>query len=234
MEDLFFAVKLAQHKLSNCYTEVTPSTDMLLNSADILNLVRKSRSFRKWDNGIGIDPEDETMYTTQYQEAVLKYMENESSAKQRRVPVNKQESSMSNNLTHSEKVLGSCRSSFDPYDLCSDDEEYLTPNNVAERTPGWSDCAAHLSTAARLHLNWLPEAPQNWGHMKPNLNDYHSDPMEISSILWLLEITAWWHQQEETHSKYTDFSNVARNIFSIIPRGVRVEDSFSLGHHVFG
>jgi len=33
-------------------------------------------------------------------------------------------------------ALGSCQSSFDPYVLSRDDEEYLPPNNVAETTPG--------------------------------------------------------------------------------------------------
>jgi len=36
------------------------------------------------------------------------------------------------------------------------------------------------------------------------------------------------------HSKYTDLSNVARDIFTIIPDGVRVEASFSLGRDVIG
>jgi hypothetical protein len=31
---------------------------------------------------------------------------------------------------------GSYQSSFDPYGSSSDDDEYLTPNNVAEITPG--------------------------------------------------------------------------------------------------
>jgi len=48
-EDLFFAVKLAQQKLSEYYTEVTPTTGMLLISIHILDLFRKLRSFRKWD-----------------------------------------------------------------------------------------------------------------------------------------------------------------------------------------
>jgi hypothetical protein len=56
--------------------------------------------------------------------------------------------------------------------------------------------------------------------------------MEISSIFWLPDITDWWQQQEETHSKYTDLSNVARDIFSIIPHGVGGEASFSLGRDV--
>jgi hypothetical protein len=58
--------------------------------------------------------------------------------------------------------------------------------------------------------------------------------MEISSTFWLLDITDWWRQQEETHSKCADLSNVARDIFSIIPHGVRVEASFWLGRDVLG
>jgi hypothetical protein len=91
-----------------------------------------------------------------------------------------------------------------------------------------------LLTVARLYLNSPPEAPTNWGQINPNLNDYHSDPMESSSTCWIPDITDWWRQQEETHSKYADLSNVARDIFSIIPHRVRVETSFSLGRDVIG
>jgi len=181
-----------------------------------------------------INPEDETSYTTQYQEAFLKYVENEYCAKHQRAPVNKLETVPSSNLVPSAMASGSYQLSFDPYDLSSDDEEYLTPNNVPEMTPGRSDRAARLLTAARLYLNSPPEAPKNWGQIHPNLNDYHSDPMEISSTFWIPDITDWWRQQEEMHSKYADLSNVARDIFSIIPHGVGVEASFSLGRDVIG
>jgi len=70
-EDLFFAVKLARQRLSKYYAEVTHTTGMLLISARILDLLRKLRSFSKWDRGMDINPEDETSYTTQYQEAFL-------------------------------------------------------------------------------------------------------------------------------------------------------------------
>jgi len=113
--------------------------------------------------------------------------------------------------------------------MSGDDEEYLMPNNVAKMTPGRSDCAARSLTATRLYLNSPPELPQNWGQINPNLNDYHSDPMEISRTFWLPGITDWWRQQEETHSKYTNLSNVAHDIFSIIPHSVGVEASYSLG-----
>jgi len=129
---------------------------------------------------------------------------------------------------------GSGHSSYDPYDWSSDDDKYFMPEYVAETTCGRSDRAAHLLTAARLCPNSPAELRQNWGQINPNLNDYDSDPMEISSTCWLPDITIWWRQQEETHSMYADLSNVARNIFSIIPRGVGVEASFSLGREVIG
>jgi hypothetical protein len=75
-EDLFFAVKLARQQQSKYYAEVTPTTGMLLNSTDILDPFRMLGSFRKWDNGMYINPENEISYTTQYQEAFLKYVEN--------------------------------------------------------------------------------------------------------------------------------------------------------------
>jgi len=58
--------------------------------------------------------------------------------------------------------------------------------------------------------------------------------MEISSTFWLPDITDWWHQQDEIHPKYADLSNVAHNIFSIIPHGVIVEASYSLGRDSIG
>jgi len=58
--------------------------------------------------------------------------------------------------------------------------------------------------------------------------------MEISSTFWILDITDWWRQQEEIHSKYIDFSNVACDILSIIAHGVGVEASCSLGKIVIG
>jgi hypothetical protein len=155
-------------------------------------------------------------------------VENEYCAKHRRVPVNKPQTLLSSNHISSATASQSCQSSFDRYDVSSDDEEYLTPNIVAEMAPGRSDHAACLLTSARLHLNSPPEAPRNWGHINPNLNDYHSDPMEFGSTFCIPVITDWWRQQEEIHSKYADLSNVACDIFSIIPHGAKVEASFSL------
>jgi len=162
------------------------------------------------------------------------YVVNEFCAKHRRVPVNKHESLPSSYLIPSPAASGSCQSSFDPYDLSSDDEEYLMPGNVAETTPRHRDRTARLLTAARLHWNLLPEARNNWGQINPNLNDYHSDPLEISSPFGLPDITDWWCEQEEMHSKYADLSNVMCDMISMIPHGVGGEDSFSVGRDVIG
>jgi len=80
-DDLVFAMKLAQHKLIKYSTEVTPMTGMLVISVNISDHSRELLSFRKWDKGMDINSEDETSYTTQYQEAILEYLENEYCAK---------------------------------------------------------------------------------------------------------------------------------------------------------
>ena len=169
---------------------------MLLIPANIVDPFRKLRSFRNWDNGMDFYPEDETSYTTQYQEAFLKNVQNEYCAKHRRVPVNKLQTVSSSNLVPSATASVSNQSSFDPYDLSSDDDECLTPINVAEMTPGRSNRAARFMTPARLYSNSPPEAPTHWGQINPNLIDYHSDKMKISSTFWLPDITDWWRQQE--------------------------------------
>jgi hypothetical protein len=129
-------VKIAWQKLSKYYAEVTPTTTMLLICAQILDPFLKLRSFSKWGKGMDINSEDETSYTTQYQEAFLKYVENEYRGKHRRAPVNKHETLPSSNLVLPATASVSYQSSFDPSDLSSDDEEYITPNNVPETTPG--------------------------------------------------------------------------------------------------
>jgi hypothetical protein len=150
--------------------------------------------------------EDETSCTIQYQEAFLMYVENKFCAKHRCIPVNKHQSLLCSYPISSAMASGSFPSSFDPYDLSGREEEYLMPNNVAETTPGRSHRAARLLSAARLDFNSPPEAPRTWGLITTNLNDYHSDPVELSSIIRILDITDWWSHQEETHPKCADVS----------------------------
>ena len=86
-EDLYFAVKVAHQKLSKYYAGVTATTGLLHISAHILDPFQKLRSFRKWDKAMDINPEAESSSTTQYQEAFLKYIQNEYCANHRRMTV---------------------------------------------------------------------------------------------------------------------------------------------------
>jgi hypothetical protein len=58
--------------------------------------------------------------------------------------------------------------------------------------------------------------------------------LEISRTFWFPDITDWWWQQEEMQWKFANLSNVTCDIFSIIPHGVGVEASFSLGQDMIG
>jgi hypothetical protein len=58
--------------------------------------------------------------------------------------------------------------------------------------------------------------------------------MEISRTFCIPYITDWWRREEETHSKYTDLSNMARDIFSTIPHGLPVEANVSLQRDEIG
>jgi len=193
-EDLFFTVKVARQRLSKYYTEVAPTTGMHLISARILDPFRKLRSICQWGKRIHVSPEHETSCPTQYQEALPKYVEDEYCAKHRSVTVYKLETVPSINFVPSAQAAGYYQLCFYPYDSSRNDEEYSTPNNVAETTPRRSDCAARLFTAARLYLSWPPEAPKTWGQINLNLNDYHSDPIERSSTFWIVDITDLWRQ----------------------------------------
>jgi len=106
------------------------------------------------------------------------------------------------------------------------------PKNIAETTPTLSDCGPSILNARRLYLNSPPASAKNRSQVNPNPNDYNSDPIEICSIFWKLDITDRWPEQEETHPKYADLSNVACDIVSILPHGLKVGDSFSLGQDV--
>jgi hypothetical protein len=96
-EELLFAVKCGRQKRPKSYSEVTPTAGLLLISEHILDPFRKLRLFRTWEKGMYLNPDDEGSYTTQYQKAFLKYVENEYCAKHRQLSVNKPERYVSNN-----------------------------------------------------------------------------------------------------------------------------------------
>jgi hypothetical protein len=79
---------------------------MVLISAHIQDPVQKLRLFRKWDTEMDIHTADETSYAAPYQEAFLKYVENQYCVKHRYVLFNKLETVPSSNLVPSAMASG--------------------------------------------------------------------------------------------------------------------------------
>jgi len=75
-DDMFFAMKFAQQLLSKSHAEVTPIMGMLLKSAHILDLFPTLRLLTTYEKGMDIHSQNNALYNTQYQEAILKYVEN--------------------------------------------------------------------------------------------------------------------------------------------------------------
>jgi hypothetical protein len=90
---------------------------------------------------MGIILKHNTSYTTQYQEAFVMYVENKYCAKHRRLPVTKPRNILNNNVISSVMPSRSSQSWYDPYDLSSNDDEYVMSNNVAKTIPRRNDCA---------------------------------------------------------------------------------------------
>jgi hypothetical protein len=202
---------------------------MLLIAAHILDPFRKLRSFRKWDKAMDVHPTDEGFFTVQFKDAFLRYVEHEYCSKDHIKPNFKLETSKQNNPFSTSPVSGSGHSFHHPHDLSSDDAEYITPANLVESTSRRSNRAARPLTATTLYLNSLPEVPRRWGQINPNLNDYCTDGMEVSSAFWTPDITDCWRNHEKLNTKYADLANMVHDIFSIMPHRVGVEAGFSLG-----
>jgi hypothetical protein len=118
--------------------------------------------------------------------------------------------------------------------LSSSDKVYLRAKSIAETTSRQSNYVSCSLTPAGLNISAPPELLHNLGQINPNINNYHTNCVGIISIYCVPDITARWCQQNQAHSKYTDHSIVAYNIFSFIPCGVRLEGSICLGLHLIG
>lgn len=160
-EDCHFMMKCAQQTLSKWYMEVTPMTCMTLIPVHILDLFQRLQLFHKWNKQLYIPSEDGTSCTTAYNAVLLKYVDNKYIAKCRHFPVIEPEIVWCYNLLLSTKASWLCQSSDDPYDVSSDNEEYLMPNHIGEMIPSRSACTSSIRNVARVEpvrwIFWVPD-----------------------------------------------------------------------------
>jgi len=181
-----------------------------------------------------ITTQDEMPYTIHYQASFLCNVENEYCMIHQPMSVIKPANVQHSHFFPSAKTSEFAESWFVAYHSSSDDDEFWMPKCVSQLSPGQCNRATPRLTVARLYLNSAPESPKNWGQVNPNVNEYHSHSMKISSTFWFPDIARWWHQQEDMHWQYADPSNVARKIFSIISHIVAMEASYYFERDTIG
>jgi hypothetical protein len=77
------------------------------------------------------NPENKKSFTTKYQVAFLKYVENEYCAKHPQMSVIKSKNDLHTHFLPPAKASGLGPWCFNVYDLSTDDDEYITPGWVA-------------------------------------------------------------------------------------------------------
>ena len=94
------------------------------------------------------------------------------------------------------------------------------------------DC---LMEVARKYINSVNADPAALGQHPPKTDDLKSDnPQELTAAFWKPDVTAYWREQEDSCTQYAPLARMARDVFSVIPHGLGVEASFSLGRDVLG
>jgi hypothetical protein len=109
-----------------------------------------------------INHADKASFTAQSEVAYLQYVENEYCGKHRCMQVMKPECFPRNHSFLCAMSPGFSGSSVNLYDLCDNEEGYLTSFIVAEMTPGHSHYAPCLLTAARFCFDSPLELTNNW------------------------------------------------------------------------
>jgi hypothetical protein len=231
--DLYVALQHGRTKLKKYYSKVTPESGVLLIVAHILDPFRKTRTFMRWDKAMGVDWNSEDSFTQQYRNAFLDYIDSTYCSNLNTAAVNKKE-----NVNHDPfgppvaSTASGPGSLSDPLDLSSDDEMYYASQPA--QTPGRLSHALRLSTAARRYLDEPFVRPHQAGQVNPRLDDHLADPLASTDAFWYPDVLLWWKEQLDLHTEYAILAQVARDVFSVMPHGVGVEASFSLGRDVIG
>jgi len=234
--DIHRAVRSARAKLRKYYTKVTPETGLILILATMLDPFRKLQTFKGWDKEMGKSSDDSDSYERQYCDAFLSYWENNY--------VNNLDSLEGNGTDERKKTRGGGSGRLlgnegkqipRIYGLDSSDEEEDDGNedHRTHSTPRTASRKSLLMQQARQYLANGRANIQSWQHDYPLGEEQMSnDPEEMTASFWYPDVAGWWLKQETTMGEYRDLAKMARDIFSVMPHGVGVEASFSLGRDI--
>ena len=230
-KDIHRAVRCARAKLRKYYSKVSPESGLILILASILDPFRKLRTFRSWDKEMAIASEDGDSYTTQYSNAFLAYWE--SNYVNISVGGQVNQNKMENEGGGSESTRNAEKRIPRIYGLDSSDEDDDLEVIGSSSTPRTTSRKTLLMQQARQYLANAPviiESEQNDYPVGDELLSH--DPEELTASFWYPDVAGWWLKQETTMGEYRDLARMARDIFSVMPHGVGVEASFSLGRDV--
>lgn len=230
--DIHRAVRCARAKLRKYYSKVTPDTGLILILATILDPFRKLQTFKAWDKEVGLIGDEAESYKSQYSNAFLAYWESNyvNNEDSRGMEGDKKGNAGLRNLRGNEvKPIPRI------YGLESSDEEDEPVIQEIHETPRSSSRKSLLMQQARQYL----ANPRINHELQQYREDYpvgdemsSNDPEEITASFWYPDVAGWWLKQETTMGEFRDLAKMARDIFSVMPHGVGVEASFSLGRDV--
>lgn len=105
---------------------------------------------------------------------------------------------------------------------------------MAEMTLGRCICATHLLSATSLYLHSPLELPRNWRQITKIYNYYHSECIEISRVISILDIPYWQCQWVKMQTQFGDVSNLAQDMFSPTTFDIGREADLSLAWEFIG
>ena len=238
--DVRRAVRASHKKLQSYYSEVTPESGLLLILAALLDSFRKTKTFRAWDANMNIDPKDSESYTAQYTEAFMDYWEEMYVVPQCAPQARKEDSDSGETKTDAMYDSSSTSRSASPdvaYFSKSSDDFTHEPDTPAcpPITPARALQQDRLMEVASKYINSVNADPAALGQHPPKTDDLKSDNLlELTAAFWKTDVAAYWRMQEDSCTEYAPLARMARDIFSVIPHGVGVEASLSLGRDVVG
>lgn len=233
-KDIYHAVQAAHQKLQKYYSNVTPESGLLLILAALLDPFRKAKTFKGWDSKMNIDYRDPASYTFQYTEAFLRYWE-------ANYILSNDSGKIKSEMGEEGAILFDDESQHTPDEsiYISDSDDMGFEESVRSTypiiTPARASQRDRMKEVARSYLSTPPVNILAVNQYRPNIDDLKSeDPDEMTAGFWKPDIAAYWLHQEKVCGEYALLSRMARDIFSVIPHGVGVESSFSLGRDLIG